>query len=228
MEPTKKAGMDHAIEEMDAVEMRVVVGIGSTTFTKKDIDTFLDNLSISKTGRLLWPKGGESGILGEVYFEKVFHPKRGFEEEGFIWVESQEKADKLVELQRQRFRFYPPAQSSSERAIWRRIGENLRRLEDIVEELEDIGAVQGIGTMHYVLPARFVEADDLYEQELALLTQQINSGQAADFRYLLNKPVDLAGLNDRLRVLNADRIHVLIALRGFQKDGFHFAIPGLG
>lgn len=218
--------MEEHIEELDAVEVRVI-GPDQHDFTRKDLEQFLTNLSSSKSGRLIWPKGGNPGFLSEVYKEDVFQPKMGFTQHYYIWVESQEKAAKLCSLGRIRFRFSSPEQSSAERAVWKRVGKAIMKLEQIKEELDDMGAIKHTGAMQYVLPARFVRADERYRMEMAEMERQMKSGQATDFRYLLNKPVDLEGLQARLKVLNEDRINLWILLRGFQEDGLEFKIPEL-
>jgi hypothetical protein len=120
-----------------------------------------------------------------------------------------------------------PEQSSAERAVWKRVGKAIEKLEQIKDEIEDMGAIKTPGMMQYVLPARFVRADERYRMEMAEMDRQIKSGQVADFRYLLNKPVDLDALQTRLKILNDDRINLWILLRGFQEDGLEFKIPEL-
>jgi hypothetical protein len=218
--------MEEPIEALDAVEVRVL-GQDQGDISKSDIEQFLSNLSVSKSGRLVWPKGEQSGFISEVYYEDVFMPKLGFVRHAYIWVSSREKAEKLCALGRSRFRFSMPEQSSAERAVWKRVGKAIEKLEQIKDEIEDMGAIKTPGMMQYVLPARFVRADERYRMEMAEMDRQIKSGQVADFRYLLNKPVDLDALQTRLKILNDDRINLWILLRGFQEDGLEFKIPEL-
>ena len=184
------------------------------------------------------PKGEKAGFVSEVYREDVFFPKSGFVEHAYIWVESRKKAEKLIALDEslvkteklvalERSCFKRPELSCTERAVWKRVGKALERLAGIKEELEEMGAIQAVGMMTHVLPARFVRADERYRMEMAELERQIKSGQAADFRYLLNKPVDLEAMQARLKTLNEDRVNLLIALRGFQEMGLEFKIPDL-
>ena len=206
--------MDHGIIELEAVELRIVGG----RFCQ---DKGLLEVMLEK--RL--PIGEKPGFISEVYREDVFLPKSGFEEQGYIWVESREKAEKLIAVERSCFK--RPELSCTERAVWKRVGKALERLAGIKEELEEMGAIQAVGMMTHVLPARFVRADERYRMEMAELERQIKSGQVADFRYLLNKPVDLETMQARLKTLNDDRINLLITLRGFQEMGLEFRIPDL-
>jgi len=79
-----------------------------------------------------------------------------------------------------------------------------------------------------MLQEDLVEADDAYLAGLDKMKKAVYNGRVADLRYLMPKPVGKAILEERLELLNKERVLVLIELRRLQHErAIEFDIPGI-
>ena len=84
------------------------------------------------------------------------------------------------------------------------------------------------GELRYMLQDDLVEADDAYLAGLDKMKKAVYNGRVADLRYLMPKPVGKAILEERLELLNKERVLVLIELRRLQHErAIEFDIPGI-
>jgi hypothetical protein len=121
-------------------------------------------------------------------------------------------------------KFIKPAQTSTTRATFRKIGPLVERVRAIGEELKNMGAVQD-GDGYKPDPNKFIDKS-WFVTSLAGMKRAREAGQSID-RHAYGplkgrKPVDTAKFQAQVKKLYDEECDCLITLREFQMNGMDF------